>query len=247
LVGCLQENEPGKRYAKFMSKKGSMSILLEQRHSESPFIETIMHGHTVSEKSVIRPAENHWHMVFVKHQGAVKPIVVGPLTISGIASWKKDAEILWIKFKPGTFMPKLPFKQLIDKETFLPDATSQSFWLHGSAWQIPRFEDVETFVDWLMRDEVLAHDPIVKAVLQNRPQDLSPRTVRHRFLQATGLSQNDIRQIQRAQHTEALLRQGVSIADAVYQAGYFDQPHLTRSLKQWVGHTPAQIIGSSAL
>jgi hypothetical protein len=28
-------------------------------------------------------------------------------------------------------------------------------------------------------------------------------------------------------------------------AGYYDQPHLTRSLKQWVGHTPAQIIEMS--
>jgi AraC-like DNA-binding protein len=41
------------------------------------------------------------------------------------------------------------------------------------------------------------------------------------------------------------LQQGVPIPDAVYEAGYFDQPHLTRSLKQWVGHTPAQLVRSS--
>ena len=28
----------------------------------------------------------------------------------------------------------------------------------------------------------------------------------------------------------------------VDRAGYYDQPHLTRSLKRWIGHTPAQII-----
>jgi AraC-like DNA-binding protein len=27
----------------------------------------------------------------------------------------------------------------------------------------------------------------------------------------------------------------------VYQVGYFDQPHLTRALKRWVGYTPAQL------
>jgi methylphosphotriester-DNA--protein-cysteine methyltransferase len=38
-----------------------------------------------------------------------------------------------------------------------------------------------------------------------------------------------------------LLRQGASILDTVYQAGYFDQPHLTRALKRFTGQTPAQI------
>jgi hypothetical protein len=37
------------------------------------------------------------------------------------------------------------------------------------------------------------------------------------------------------------LQQGVSILDTVEQAGYFDQPHLTRSLKYLIGQTPAQI------
>jgi hypothetical protein len=39
----------------------------------------------------------------------------------------------------------------------------------------------------------------------------------------------------------ALLRHGVSILDTTYELGYLDQPHLTRSLKPWIGHTPAQI------
>jgi AraC-like DNA-binding protein len=39
-----------------------------------------------------------------------------------------------------------------------------------------------------------------------------------------------------------LLEQGFTIADAIYQAGYADQPHLTRSLKHFVGQTPAQIL-----
>jgi methylphosphotriester-DNA--protein-cysteine methyltransferase len=59
---------------------------------------------------------------------------------------------------------------------------------------------------------------------------------------ATGLRQNHIRQYKRAQQAARLLQQGVPILDTVYEAGYFDQPHLTRSLKQFIGYTPAQII-----
>jgi methylphosphotriester-DNA--protein-cysteine methyltransferase len=93
-----------------------------------------------------------------------------------------------------------------------------------------------------VRDDVLVCDPVVNAVLQGHPQEMPSRTVRHRFLRATGLSATHIRQMKRAQHAQALLQQGVSILDTVDEAGYFDQPHLTRSLKQFLGYTPAQII-----
>jgi hypothetical protein len=40
-----------------------------------------------------------------------------------------------------------------------------------------------------------------------------------------------------------LLREGVSIFDVVVGAGYFDQAHLlTRSLRHFIGETPAKII-----
>jgi methylphosphotriester-DNA--protein-cysteine methyltransferase len=89
---------------------------------------------------------------------------------------------------------------------------------------------------------MLVRDPVVHDTLQGRLADISPRTVRHRFLQAIGLSQNHVRQIERAQRALALLQRGVSIIDTTYQAGYFDQPHLTRALKQFTGYTPAQSL-----
>lgn len=139
-------------------------------------------------------------------------------------------------------MPHLSTRDFLDLETILPDASSKSFWLNGSARQFPDYDNVETFVDWLVRDEVLVGDPIVNAALKDQLPEMSYRTVRHRFLRATGLSQSHIRQFERAQRAEVLLKRGVSILDVVYQLGYFDQPHLTRSLRQFIGHRPAQII-----
>jgi AraC-like DNA-binding protein len=219
-----------------------MSLVYEIRPSESPLVETIIQGHTVRDGSSIRPAESHWHMVLLKHQGQTKSIVVGPWTTAGIASWQEGADILWIKFGLGTFMPHLPARKFLDVETTLPGASSRSFWLKGSAWQVPDFDHADVFVERLVREELLVRDPVVNAVLRDEARDLSPRTVRHRFLQATGLSKNHIQQIQRAQRAATLLEQGLSIADVVYRAGYADQPHLTRSLKQFVGHTPAQLL-----
>lgn len=221
-----------------------MSILYEQRSSESPYVETITHGLTVGDGSAIRPAESRWHMVVARQDGDARVLVVGPWTTAGVASWTEGAEIIWVRFGLGTFMPHLPAMNSLDTETVLPGAAGRSFWLGGSAWQFPDHENVETFVERLVRDGMLVRDPIVNAVLEGSPQGLSPRTLRHRFLRATGLSQSRIRGIERAARAAALLRRGVSIPDAVHEGGYFDQPHLSRSLKRWVGRTPAQIVAA---
>jgi hypothetical protein len=222
-----------------------MIITEGARISESAYVETVEHGWTAQAGSTVRPAERHWHMVVVKTAGVVQLLVVGPLTSSGVVSWGEGGEILWIKLKLGTFMPHLPPKHYLDVEAALPGASHRAFWLKGSAWEFPNFENVETFIDRLVREEILVRDPVVNAVLQGERPDLSSRTVRHRFQQATGLTQNHIYQIERAQQAATLLQQGKSILDTVDELGYFDQPHLTRALKQWVGYTPLQIIRMS--
>lgn len=223
-----------------------MSILSETRFSDSPFVETITYGRTIRDGSTIRPAESNWHLVFVKHSGQTQAIVVGALPKAGEVAWGEGAEILWVKFKLGAFMPHLPTRNFLNSQTMLPQASSQSFWLRGSAMQIPDFENVDTFLNRLVRDESLVYDPSINAALQDQSNDISPRTLRHHFIRATGLTQSLIRQMQRAQRAEQLLKQGTSILDTIEEAGYFDQPHLTRALKQWIGHTPAEIVRMSA-
>lgn len=222
-----------------------MSMISEARLSASPYIESVMRGWTLDEGTMIRPAEIHWHMVFVKHPGGTLALAVGPLTTSGITSWGEGGEIIWIKFKLGVFMPHLPMKGYLNAEQTLPDASIDRFWLKGAARQIPDFGNVESFIDRLVREEDLVRDPAVNAALEGEPLKMPDRTLRHRFLQATGQTQNHIRQYERAIKAASLLRHGVSILDTVFETGYFDQPHLTRSLRQFIGYTPAQILSKS--
>jgi hypothetical protein len=219
-----------------------LTLLYEELLSDSPYIDAVIHGQTVGEGSAIRPAETHWHMVFVNHEGDRRALLVGPWTQSGVVSYGGSAEILWIKFKLGVWFSHLPVREFVDRETVLPEAAGQSFWLKSAAWEFPAPETVEIFVERLARQEILVGDPVVQTVLEGQQPSLSPRTVRHRFLHSTGMTQNHIYQVERAQQAAALLRQGVSILDTIEQSGYFDQPHLTRSLKQWIGYTPAQLM-----
>lgn len=222
-----------------------MAFVYEERESDSSYLENITNGHTAASGSVIRPAESHWHMVFVRHLKEKQLLVVGPLTSSGVVSFGEGAELLWIKFKMGTFMPHLPTKILLNSEIALPSATNRSFWLNSSAWEFPDFDNVETFIERLVKQDILVRDPVIDSALQDQPSKIAERTIRHRFLRATGLTQNHIRQHERAQQAARLLQQGVSILDTVYESGYYDQPHLTRALKHFVGHTPAELVSHS--
>src|SRR5438270_7715484 len=156
-----------------------------------------------------------------------------------------DAEWLGIRLKLGTFLSHLPARTLVDATMTLPEATSKSFWLGGSAWQFPDYDNADTFVEWLVREGLLLREEIVGEVLQAHLKDLSLRSVQRRFLQATGITQSTARQIERARYATLLLQQGVSVLDTIEQAGYYDQPHLTRSLGRFIGQTPAQLLHHS--
>ena len=186
-------------------------------------------------------------MVVTKYRGKTSFTVRGPETKATPLHYQSiGAEWLGIRFKLGTFMPYLPPGKLLDRrDANLPEATSKSFWLQGSAWEFPNFENADTFVERLVREGLLVRDPVVDAVLQGQPQKLSVRAVQYRFLQATGLTHRTIQQIERARYAMSFLQRGASISDAVYQSGYFDQAHLTRALKRFAGQTPAQIARMS--
>lgn len=205
-----------------------------------------MHGHTLGFGSLTCPAEAHWHMVLSKRPDKTQFLLVGPWSSAGTVDVGPNGEVLWIRFKMGVYMPHLLTRKLLDTETPLPQASRDNFWLKGTAWQFPSYENADTFVNRLMHDELLALDPVVAETLNGKVPDVSPRTLRHRFLQTTGISQNQMYQVKRAWQAEALLRQGSPILDVVESAGYYDQSHLTRSLKQFVGYTPAQIRGQPA-
>lgn len=218
-----------------------MSAFFESRPSDSPYIEIIWRGHVEHDYSPVCPADVRWNLLFMKRSRWARVSAEGATSQFVPKTQAEGIEFLVIKFKLGVFMPHLPADRLLNSDAVLPDAAGQSFWLHGSAWQTPDFENVETFVGRLVHQGSLVVDPVVTSALQGRPAAASTRTVRRRCLRATGLTPKTIQQIERAQQAATLLEQGAPILDAVYQLGYADQAHMTRSLRRFYGQTPAQI------
>lgn len=219
-----------------------MSFLYEDRLSDSPFVQTIWHTWTENNGHYVAAADAGWDILISRQAATTNVLLCGPTTKATPIHYAEGLECIGIRFKLGTFMPRLPTNTMLDTGTLLHEGKSKTFWLGGFTWQFPTYENVDTFVGRLVRAGLLVCDPVVDAVLQGHPEDMSLRSVQRRFQQTIGVSQRYIRYIERAQQAVALLRQGVSIMEVVFQTGYTDQPHLTKSLKRLIGQTPAQII-----
>jgi hypothetical protein len=217
-------------------------ITFVDRVSDSPFIERVWRSRSEDAGVFHSIAACHWEMVVTQLEGRLSLTVRGPETVASLADLPAHGEWLGIRFKLGTCMPLLPPGLLRDcNAVTLPGATNRSFWLNGSAVEYPGFGNAETFVKRLVRAGLIFADPAIDPDSPVRPESLSTRTTERRFRKVTGLTHGAIRQIERARRATLLLREGVPLVEVAGAAGYYDQPHLTRSLKRFIGLTPAQI------
>lgn len=217
-------------------------LVFEDRPSDCSLVERIWRSHSTRAGTFLSVAASHCGMVITRHRGNVRVTLRGPETKATLADCPAEGEWLGILFTVGTFLRDHPAATLRDRQDLdLPAATCRKFWLSGTAWEYPNFENAESFVIGLMRAGVIARDPAVSAALNSEPQGMSPRSVQRHYLQSTGMTQSAYRQIERARLAANLLQQGTSIEDAIAAAGYFDQAHLTRSLRRLIGTTPARL------
>ncbi len=220
-----------------------MAVTSESKPSDSPLVESVWHVQAESDGTDIVSADTSWDMIITQQEGQTSLTVWGPMTKAKAIPHAAGSEALGIRFKPGTFMAYLPTFSLPDTGAVLPEAAGQTFWLGSSAWEYPTYENVDTFIDRLVRAGILGQDTLIAAALQGQSPDTSLRSIQRRFLRITGLTQRYMRSIERAHQAVALLENGTPILDAVYEAGYADQQHMTKSLKHLFGLTPAQIAG----
>lgn len=222
-----------------------MEFTFDIKSSLSPLVAWIWHTQSERQDTFISQAANYWEMVIWTYEGKTTLTVRGPETQASIADTPADADFLGIVFKPGVFMPHLPPNQLVNNALPLPDATAKkSVWLHNAVWQLPEYDNVDSFIQRMVNEDLLAHDPEVATAIEGHEANLSPRALQYRFLRATGLTQSTFKQIERARQAAELLKQSRSILDVVHETGYFDQAHMTRSLKRFMGQTPLQMMGA---
>jgi Helix-turn-helix domain len=216
-------------------------LLIEHRPSASPYVERVWRSRSEDVARMTAIASPRWSLVFWEQRGRTYGAVQGPGSKASGAPVPEESTFFGIDFALGTAMPRLPVGGLVDGHAEIPDVTRTSFWLDGSAWHLPDYDNAETFVARLVREGVVVCDPLIAAVVRGAEPDLSARTVQRRFLAATGFTRGAVRQIDRARQAAVLLREGVPTAEVLDRLGYFDQPHLAHSLRRFIGHTATSL------
>ena len=218
-------------------------IHFEDRASDHPFVEKVWRCHSERADTFLSVAANSFEMVVTHLRGKNFLTLRGPETKATAMECPGEGEWVAIRFKAGTVMPRfLPGSLRDHNDVTLPVATGRSFWLNGSALEYPSFDNAETFITRLEKSGILSRDPHVEDTLLRRPSEHSLRPAQRHFLRSTGVTYATFRQIERARSATILLREGVSILDVVSRLNYFDQAHLTRSLRRFIGETPHKIM-----
>src|SRR3954469_12882779 len=130
-----------------------MGFSFEERATDSPYIEGIARVIAETEIAPICRADGGWELIVRTYEGRKSLMIAGPMSKAIINTYPAGSEFLVIRFKLGLFMASLPARNFVAYETALREASSKSAWLHGAAWELFDYDNVETFLDRLVRDD----------------------------------------------------------------------------------------------
>ncbi|OLF15913.1 helix-turn-helix domain-containing protein [Actinophytocola xanthii] len=218
-----------------------MGLRFGTRRSDSPWVDSVWTCTSEQVTAMTSVAGVRWGLVFWEQAGQPYAGVTGPETRAGTAPVPEGATFTGIEFAVGTSLRAVPTSTLVDGGIGLPDATRRTFQLDGTRWETPGPDDAEALVERLVRAGIVVRDPLVADVLRGGRPGVSERTVERRFRAATGLTRGALRQIERARTAAELLAAGDAAGDVVAKLGYFDEPHLARALRSYVGRTAGQL------
>ncbi len=224
-------------------KRAAELFVIDEWDLDSGFVEKAWASRSEPEPAFISIAASRWQMVVTTQRDVTQLTVRGPETRATVTPIPTDAVFFGLVFSLGTYMPTtVPLACLVDRAVTLPAATPSSVWFDGSPWEIPTPGNANVFVDRLVRQGLIVRDPVVVESLQANVDSHSTRTLQRRVARATGLTRSTIRQIARAEKAVEALEDGLSPHDTASLLGFADQAHLTRSMKRFIGKTPAQIV-----
>lgn len=212
----------------------------KERSSELAAIDSVWTGiaSEVTTRTVL--ADPCSSIILVKGGDSSRVILRGPET-------KPRGDILlpgytWIgiRLKPGTQLKGFPVQQFTDKFRMLPADNSGHFEFEGTQLQFPDFEKVEQLIEHMHNLGYISG----KVFDEQTPhkQGASTKSYSRHIKRSTGLSPYKLHQLQRMAEALRLLRHGVPAAKVASELGFADQAHLTRATKQFLGHSPKELM-----
>lgn len=199
--------------------------------------------------------------------GGAAPVLVGPATRTVPVRIPPRAVIVGARFRPGSAAAALgvPMDELVDRELPLDDIWRDTHELADGVAEGPVAQRVGALEAELTRrlarrpsdgfarravDWLAAHPSRHVAELAAE-LGIGDRQLRRRLLAATGYAPKLLHRILRFQRLLVELHEVTAssrrqLAAAARQAGYLDQPHMTREVRDLAGLTPRSLLDRDA-
>lgn len=222
-------------------------IEFDDRPSESPYIARVWRSWSDDITRVTSIASAHWTLITWWERGRPRVAAHGPERGAVSAPVPPHTHWVAIRLALGTVLARVPPDRIVDTDVEFPDVSRGSVRLFGHTLPLSDwYHSAEEHVHGMVRAGVIVRDPIVTDILRGRSPEVTARTVRRRFLRATGLTPGAVRQIERARDAAVRIQGGAPFARVAYDLGYYDQPHLARSLGRFIGHTGTELRDGTA-
>lgn len=216
----------------------------EFRGSPSPLVHGVWRAVAEGGGTYTDAANEYWGFSFSRDpEGVLSSWLAGPSTKPREFVIRTGEESWGVELSTATMLRGVPKLSLLDELRELP-CDGRFFELAGVRYPVTPYKEIEQLVDAMHTQGLLRHDPDLARALTGVPAGYSERQLRRRFRDTTALGQNKHAQLRRAREAYRLLTLGRSLAEAATEAGYSDQAHMTRAMRELTGMTPSQLLGT---
>ncbi|MEU4536261.1 AraC family transcriptional regulator [Streptosporangium sp. NPDC023825] len=221
----------------------AMALRFEHRDTEigASVVDRVWRTRSDAEDTMTSAARTCWHLILSRRRGRLLAGLRGPETRATIAPVPPDTEFLGVRFALGTVLRPHPAGSIIDGNVPFPVTDSGRVVIGGDDWEVPTYENVEHFVRRLQDAGLLVRSSLGEEERGHPGAGPTMRTLQRRYRAATGLSRTAVTQIDRANAAATMLRDGHGWRAVVETLGYFDQAHLARALRRYVGRTAREL------
>ena len=215
-----------------------MGFTFEEKPSQSPLVDFIWCTEDLTDGVYVASADARWDIIFTRsHDGKAKVLLCGPSFKAAQVPYSPGNKHIGICYKPWAIFTDIPITTMLNVTKALPMPSEDTFVMQGVTWKMPTYEDVDQFVAEQENRGLLMAEPIIKDVLENKPVNMSLRSVQRHFIKTIGMSPRRVRQIDSARKAVKMLQQGKTPSEVAYELNYADLPHMTRMLRRYTGYT----------
>lgn len=226
-----------RRYYVYMSKT---ELVWRERTSELESIASVWTCNASEITSRTALADPCISIMFMQGTESAKIIIRGPETKPRNESLAPGYTWTAIRLQPGVQLKNFPVQQFIDRSMTLPADSDGRFHYEGTRLQFHSYDTAELLIEQMVALGLMSGKTIHSN--ESPRQGMSSRSYSRLVKRTTGLSPYKLLQLQRIHQALQLLQQGVPAATVATDLGFVDQAHLIRSAKQFLGHTPKELL-----